>query len=276
MSYGLSKKQYQVKYRINGFDQLKAFYSWCFNNQEKVRAHHISLYVFLLNQNNRNNWVEWFKCPLDLGMAGGCVGSKVTYYKVLNDLQKWNLIKYKDGQNQWKAPLIKLEVLKWTPTDTSSDVASVPSSEPVVDQALLPLPNPIYNLITNNLQLVTDNLERWISETDSKELEIKTDEGHEAFELICKKLKLSDNNPKQIERLTRYIAIRELREEVSYFLNQSKGFFENEKEQYWGKLDSFLGDEGIMSGRWNETTYGQESDSQNWDAVDEELKRLGV
>lgn len=145
--------------RINGFDQLKAFYSWVFNNQDKnVKSQHISLYVFLLNQNNRNNWVEWFKCPFDLAMSGSAIGNKKTYYNCLRDLSDWGLIEYKKGINDWKAPSIKLEVLKCTSTAT----ATVPQSVPLLQPLPIPLPTHIYKLITDNLELITNNLENWI------------------------------------------------------------------------------------------------------------------
>jgi len=151
--------------RINGFTQIKAFYSWIFDNQDKqVKPQHISLYLFLLNQNNRNNWIEWFKCPFDLAMTGSCISSKKTYYKCLNDLQRWKLIQYKKGANNWKAPLIKLEVLK--------DTSTVPQSEPQVLQADEPLltllPTHIYKLITSNHKLVTENIEIWIKKSKDK------------------------------------------------------------------------------------------------------------
>jgi len=117
-----------MAYRINGFDQIKAFYSIVFEQKYDIKPHHISLYVFLINQNNRNNWVEWFKCPFDLAMAGACIGNKKTYYKCLSDLQEWKLIKYEKGINDYKAPKIKLEVLICTTDDT----ATVPQSEPLL------------------------------------------------------------------------------------------------------------------------------------------------
>ena len=133
--------------RINGFTQIKAFYSWTFDNQDKqIKPHHISLYLFLLNQNNRANWIEWFKCPYDLAMTGSCIGSKKTYYKCLNELEEWKLIEYKRGLNEWKAPLIKLEVLKCTSTVPQSE----PQSEP--QGVLLPIPQSgkRYKLLTFN------------------------------------------------------------------------------------------------------------------------------
>jgi len=158
--------------RINGFTQIKAFYSWSFDNQEKgVKPQHVSLYLFLLNQNNRNNWVEWFKCPYDLAMVGSCISSKKTYYACLKDLQEWGLIEYQKGVNNWKAPIIKLEVLK--------DTSTVPQSEPQVlplpiqagTQADAPLPIHIYKLVTSNLELVTKNLKGWIENESSKNSE---------------------------------------------------------------------------------------------------------
>lgn len=124
-----------MEYRINGFDQIKALYSIVFSQKHDFTPHHISLYVFLINQNNRNEWVEWFKCPYDLAMAGACIGNKKTYYKCLNDLQEWGLLEYKKGVNEWKAPKIKLEVLKCT--------SSVPQSVPLPEPLPTTLPEPL-------------------------------------------------------------------------------------------------------------------------------------
>lgn len=146
--------------RINGFEQMKAFYSWVFNNADKARATHISLYMFLLNQNNRANWVEWFKCPYDLAMNGAAIGSKSTYYKCLGDLQEWDLIQYEKGQNSYKAPLIKLLVLYKTGQLTGQ--VSVPLSEQVNEPQSVSLPVLLtgkkYKLLTSNLKRIIDNL----------------------------------------------------------------------------------------------------------------------
>ena len=143
----------------NGFEQIKGFYSWVFDNQQKnIRTTHISLYMFLINQNNRNRWVEWFKCPFDLAMGGSGISNKKTYYNTLIDLQDWNLIKYQKGVNNFKAPLIKIEVL--------FDTSTVPQSEPQLSPQVIPLPVPLcvpqlYNNIkhiTSNIELITINV----------------------------------------------------------------------------------------------------------------------
>ncbi len=143
------------EYRINGFEQIKAFYSWVFDNADKgVNPTHISLYLFLVNQANRNNWVEWFKCPYDLGMAGSKIGSRNTYYRCLSDLKEWGLIDYEKGINYFKAPIIKLYVLK-------NEQVRLPKSEQVTEPLTKPLSEPvpehIYKLITYNLKPITEH-----------------------------------------------------------------------------------------------------------------------
>jgi len=148
------------QYRINGFEQIKAFYSWVFNSADlRITPQHISLYLFLVNQNNRCNWAEWFKCPMDTAMTGSCIGNKKTYYACVNDMVTWELIEYKKGANEWKSPLFKLVVLK----STSGGDATVPqpTPQPTLQVVTLPTPllYPVYKQLTDNIKLITDNLE---------------------------------------------------------------------------------------------------------------------
>jgi len=154
---------------MNGFEQIKSFYSWVFNNPDKVKQSHISLYLFLINQNNRSMWVEWFKCPYDLAMQGSCIGSKSTYYKTLNELDSFGLLEYKKGENNYKAPLIKLICLY--KNEPQSEQVTVPLSKqvtaPQTEQLSVPLTGNIYKLITNNIELLTDNESDFIFFIDS-------------------------------------------------------------------------------------------------------------
>lgn len=94
--------------RINIFKQITNFYSIAWHGEDKFTPQHISLYVFLINQNNRNSWAEWFKVPIDLGMKGSFIGSKKTYYSAMEDLKNWGLILYEKGINEWRAPKISI------------------------------------------------------------------------------------------------------------------------------------------------------------------------
>ena len=153
------------EFRINGFEQLRSFYSWVMNNADKhVRPAHVSLYVFLLNQNNRVNWVEWFKCPFDLAMQGAVIGSRSTYYKCLDDLEAWGLIKYQRGINQVKAPVISLIRLSengQAPVPLPEQ-PPVPLPEQAPEQLTGQLPEHIIKLITGNKELVISKLADWL------------------------------------------------------------------------------------------------------------------
>lgn len=200
-------------YRINGFKQISAFYSWVFEHQEKVRPHHISLYVFLWNQNNRANWVEYFKCPFDLAITGACIGNRNTYYKTLNELQQWGLIEYQKGINEYKAPIIKLVQLyeNDTATDTTTDTPTVTPIDTSIDTSAVH----IYNYITNNLKVVTkewEKIKNFIDELKVKKAEKSATRSQFSKPTIeecfsyCKELGLStydyDGNQKSAAQVT--------------------------------------------------------------------------
>ena len=159
------------KYRINGFEQLERFYSIVFSGEFELTPHHISLYMFLFNQNNRNGWHEWFKCPLDLAVNGSQIGSKHTYYKVLKDLQNFGLIEYEKGINDYKAPKIKL-----TKLNSKNAPLNAPQCEPLPTPLPTPLLHPLYNYITNNLfNLITINKKKLEKEKCFLKMEFESD-----------------------------------------------------------------------------------------------------
>lgn len=112
---------------MNIYHQIRGFYSRIFNQDHDLRSTHISLYMFLLNQNNRSNWSEWFKCPHDTAMMGAMISSKTTYYKCLDDLQSAGFIEYQKGINNFKSPKIKI-------IDLSKEEDIVPKPESCVSK----------------------------------------------------------------------------------------------------------------------------------------------
>lgn len=142
--------------KINMFNQIKSFYSIVFNGEIDLKPTHVSLYMFLLNQNNRCNWIEWFKCPFDVAMAGALINSKTTYYKTLDELKRFNLIDYEKGVNLFKAPKIKIINLDSVP---KNDTLPIPLSEQVTVPLSVPLNGNIIRLITDNYITINDNYE---------------------------------------------------------------------------------------------------------------------
>ena len=173
-----------MKNRLDIHKQIKGYYSLFFSEEYNLRPVHTSLYMFLLNQNNRAMWVEWFKCPYDLGMQGSGIHSKKTYYKTLSDLQACNLIEYQKGVNDYKAPKIKI-------IDLSRVVNMIPLSEPLSEplssNLTIPLSEPlssnIIRLITCNFKLITDNIEN-IIKTYKKETKEPEKEGENKFDFL--------------------------------------------------------------------------------------------
>jgi len=227
-----------MAYRINGFEQIKAFYSWVFNNPDKIRPTHISLYLFLINQNNRSNWVEWFKCPYDLAMQGACIGNKGTYYKCLDELKNWGIIDYKKGINGFKAPLIKLTVMY------DSEPLTVPLCEPLTVPQTVPLPVHIYKLITDNLKSITNNFDIFSNFVNSlDDIKIDKDDIKNIYNLYPSKCivkgsstgKTREKNLKQIETALKKYTFSELSLIIERYIQECK-----KSQTYMKNFTTFL------------------------------------
>lgn len=271
--------------RINGFEQIKGFYSWTFENQDLgVKPQHVSIYLFLINQNNRNNWIEWFKLPFDLAMAGSCISSKKTYYACLADLQKWKLIQYKPGVNNWKAPLIKLEVLKDTSTVPQSEPQPIPLTTPQHIQELIqaaePQPIPNIKLLTYNLKPITENIKQVLGflgvDLADENFEEKKDVAPENFNeeretqiveatgVMMKDFKFTSiANPNKQRQISDFIRKLFAEKRIEYFIEQYPAYWQYKKlsgSQTQG-LDTFI------NGGW---------DRENWVEKLKEFKGNGT
>lgn len=254
-----------MKPRINLFSQIGAFYSFVFDNQEKVNQSHVSLYMFLLNQNNRSNWSEWFKSPYDLAMAGACIGSKSTYYKCLNDLQEWKLIKYLKGKNDAKAPMISIIQL------SNNEPLTVPLSEPLTvplsgnlsEQLSVLLTGNIDILITDNYKLITDNIYKWI------ETELATDQKPKKSTFEDRKLKFAST----LEPFVSIYGRNLLNEFYKYWTepNKSGTKFRQEMERTWDlsrRLETWSRNDKNFKNNQNGTKERITADEQIRRAVD--------
>lgn len=186
-----------------------------FNGEFDFKPTHISLYMFLLNQNNRANWIEWFKCPFDTVMLGACINSNKTYYKVLNELQDIELIEYQKGINLHKAPRIKIIPLNQDleekipiPEDSTSVIItqlttllstllSTQLTTQLTTQLCTHLREHKDILLTSNYKLVTS-----IDNTNSEELDYNSILNSENFKKFLKgnNLELKSKNKPESEK----------------------------------------------------------------------------
>jgi len=156
--------------RINLFKQLRAYYSFVFNENKNITPSHTSLYMFLLNQNNRANWVEWFKCPADTAMYGALINSNKTYYKILNELVDFGLIELQKGINNYKAPKIKIVILNYE-NDMEKPEIQIPeleSSSVLNTRLLTPLLTQLHTLLPTLIDKHNTNLQLTLKLTKKK------------------------------------------------------------------------------------------------------------
>jgi hypothetical protein len=162
----------QSKFRINFFEQLNEFYKIVFTGTIRLTSQHISIYMFLLNQNNRLNWCEWFRVSIDLMIQGTSITRVKTIYKLTEELRQYGLIDYIKGINIYSARKFKINKLDKNATLTA------PLSTKVNDNLTGPL-----------LVLLSDTLPDYLELIKYNEFKIKL---HKAIIDNMKKLKESE------------------------------------------------------------------------------------
>ena len=165
-------------FRINLYEQLKRFFEIVFSGKHDMKPHHISMYIFMLNQNNRCNWAEKFKMSFDIALQGSAIGSRETYYKTLKDLNEWGFIEYNPGANRMKSAefrIIKLSKNRQLSVPLCEQVNGqesellsvhqlvlllVPLLVPLPDREVVPqLVTKLIPITRDFITLITDNIE---------------------------------------------------------------------------------------------------------------------
>lgn len=160
------KKKERNKFRINWFEQISEFYKLIFNGKTAIHTNHVSLYIFLMNQNNRCNWSEWVQISKDILMTGSIIHSSGTLYRTIHELQDMGLIEYQSGFNKYTSAKFKIIPLSKTtplnvPLSTSvKGTLSQPLYVLLTDTLPTLLPDPIYRQVTEKLiKSLSSNIE---------------------------------------------------------------------------------------------------------------------
>jgi len=249
------------------FELSRNFWNWCYDNTELITPAHAAIYFFAIEHCNRLGGKEKFGFPSSMTMEAVGIRKHQTYIKYFNDLVDWGFFKLiQKSQNQYSANIISL-------------VYALPEKDKPLDKAIIKHRAKQTESTRQSNGSGTDSIDKTIKqETNltreqenrdfSHVFEIKTDKGEKISKLICTNMGITDMMPELVQRLTRYIAIRELRDQIDYFCEQVELFFKDTNRQYWGGLDTFLGDESLMAGRWNNPkTNGKEKITIDWDKV---------
>jgi hypothetical protein len=133
---------------MDGFQLLRDFWDYSFENPSKISTSHIALYCYIINHSNRLGWKEEFGLPTYMTMEAVSIKSIKTYSKALNDLIDLGFIKLvKKSQNQFSSNIIAL--VKFTePTTKALDKAmlnQLPKQVETNDQGKYTIDNIIPN-----------------------------------------------------------------------------------------------------------------------------------
>jgi len=93
----------------SGYSLTKTWFEFVLENPDKVSGNHTALYLWIVQINNRKNWIEVFGVTVSENMDGMSCKSRTTYYKVFKDLIEWGFIRIViPAENQYKCNMITL------------------------------------------------------------------------------------------------------------------------------------------------------------------------
>ena len=179
---------------MNGYNLIRAWYNFKFENPEKVKAKHSDFYCYLVDQWNRLGQKQSFGLPTSYTMECLNIGSYNTYKSTLNDLVDFGFVKIlKESKNQHQSKIVALSNF-----DKALDKALDKATTKALDKAPDTITKQITKeQITNNkenqktdfdydlfLKFINDTLGRKlkvIKDSDKKKVRQRLKEGYTKF-----------------------------------------------------------------------------------------------
>jgi hypothetical protein len=119
---------------MNGYNLIRDWYNYKFDNPSKVKAIHSDFYCYLIDRWNRLGQKKEFGLPTDVTMEALGIGSYNTYKKVLNDLIDFGFISIvKKSINQHQSKIIALSKNDKS-TDKALDKATIKATDKALDE----------------------------------------------------------------------------------------------------------------------------------------------
>lgn len=160
---------------MNGYTLTRKWFDFCFENKS-AKVYHSSLYLWIVELNNRLGWKKEFGLPTQATMDGLSIGNKATYLEALKDLVSWGFIDIiSEAKNQFQSTIISICYdEKATAKATALDIALQQQDQQQgnstgnsIDTSIVPiikqLNNKTIKLINKHPDLLNDNLENWIA-----------------------------------------------------------------------------------------------------------------
>jgi len=119
---------------MNGYNLIRAWYDFKFDNPDKVRHLHSDFYCYLVDQWNRLGQKEKFGLPTKMTMEVLGIGSYNTYKKSLDDLIDFGFVLLvQDSKNQHHSKVVALSKIDKA-TDKPLDKATIKASNEAIDK----------------------------------------------------------------------------------------------------------------------------------------------
>jgi len=116
---------------MNGYNLIRDWYNFKFENPSKVKAIHSDFYCYLIDRWNRLGQKNEFGLPTSVTMESLGIGSYNTYKKTLNDLIDFGFIKVvSESKNQHQSKVIAL-----SKNDKATDKALDEANNKALDKA---------------------------------------------------------------------------------------------------------------------------------------------
>jgi len=149
---------------MNGYNLIRDWYNFKFDNPSKVKAIHSDFYCYLIDLWNRLGQKKEFGLPTTITMEALNVGSYNTYKKVLNDLINFGFVKIiSESKNQHQSKIVAL-----SKNDKATDKPLDKATIKAIDKATDETPDTIIKQINNET-----NEQKTISFNERKELFLK-------------------------------------------------------------------------------------------------------
>ena len=95
---------------MDGYSLSREFWNFTFENPEKVKPTHISIYFFAIEHCNRLGWKPKFGLPTAMVLDAIGIKSYSVYKKCFDDLIEWGFFKVIEySKNQYSANIIALK-----------------------------------------------------------------------------------------------------------------------------------------------------------------------
>ena len=156
---------------MNIYNLYRYFWDYAFENTEKIKPNHIAIYSFAVEHCNRLGWKTKFGFPTSMVLDATGIKSYSVFKKTFDELVDFGFFKVIEySKNQYSSNIIALKendkalykALDKAQTKhyTKHEQSTIQSNDTI--NKLLNIEHINIELINNNIDLISLNLEKWI------------------------------------------------------------------------------------------------------------------